>query len=77
MPKLNNPAADNGELSRFAVALGNEPLLALSLEVHLKDCISSKSHVHWRQIPSVQSSRECAQGCMDLRVACETRKQPL
>lgn len=43
MPKLDNPAADNGELSRFAVALGNELLLALTLEVNLKDFISSKS----------------------------------
>lgn len=43
MVKLDNPAADNGEMSRFAVALGNELLLALTLEVNLKDFISSKS----------------------------------
>lgn len=43
MLKLDNPAADNGELSRFAVALGNELLLPLSLEVNLKDCFSTKS----------------------------------
>lgn len=43
MLKLDNPAADNGELSRFAMALGNELLLALTLEVNFKDFISSKS----------------------------------
>lgn len=43
MLKLDNPAGDNGELSRFAVALGSELLLVLSLEVNLKDCASSKS----------------------------------
>lgn len=45
MLKLDNPAADNGELSRFTVTLGNELLLALSLEVNWKDRISSKSQV--------------------------------
>lgn len=60
MLKLDNPAVDNGDLSRFAVALGNEPLLALSLEVNLKDCVSSKSQVLSRQVPSAQSSGECA-----------------
>lgn len=58
--KLDNPVADNGEMSRFAVALGNELLLALSLKVNLKDCISCRSQVLCRQLPSAQSSRECA-----------------
>jgi len=60
MMKLDNPAADNGELSRFAVALGNELPLALNLEVNLKDCISSKSQALCRQVLSAQGSRECA-----------------
>lgn len=54
MLKLDNPAADNGEMSRFALALGNELLLALSLEVNLKDCISRKSQVLCKQVPSAQ-----------------------
>lgn len=58
MLELDNPAAHNGELSRFAVALGNELLLALSLEVNLKDCISSKSQALGRQVPPAQSARE-------------------
>lgn len=45
MLKLDNPVAHNGELSRFTVALGNELLFALSLEVNLKDCISRESQV--------------------------------
>lgn len=45
MLKLDNPVADNRELSRFTVALGNELLFALSLEVNLENCISRESQV--------------------------------
>lgn len=44
MLKLGNPVADNGEMSRFAVALGNELLLALSLEVNLRSCIAARAN---------------------------------
>lgn len=47
MLKLDNPVADNRELSRFTVALGNELLFALSLEVIWKIVSAGKAKWLW------------------------------